>query len=158
MQAKMKEIGRKMSIRMGILMSFSLSLIGTLTSGHFSVPGFLISFVLSTVVSLIIGFLVPIGLINMKIAKKHNLEPGKIKTRCVEALVSDLVYTPVMTLVMTILAYTMAMKQSGGMAQISFLPMFLRSLLICFVAGFILILVFMPIFLRRLMRNGPEKD
>ena len=35
-----------MNIAMGLLMSFSMSLIGNLTSGHFQIIGFLISFVI----------------------------------------------------------------------------------------------------------------
>ena len=45
MDEKMKVIGRKMSIRMGILMSFSLALVGTLTSGHFTPVGFVLIFI-----------------------------------------------------------------------------------------------------------------
>ncbi|SDB67800.1 hypothetical protein [Butyrivibrio sp. INlla16] len=52
MEEQMRKIGRQMAIRMGILMSLALSLVGTLTSGHFTVPGFIISFVLSTIISL----------------------------------------------------------------------------------------------------------
>ena len=44
----MKKTGMKMSLCMGITLSFFLSLTGTVTSGHFSVSGWLISFVIST--------------------------------------------------------------------------------------------------------------
>ena len=72
MDEKMKVIGRKMSIRMGILMSFSLALVGTLTSGHFTPVGFVISFFVSTVVSLVIGFVVPVGKLSGDFCRRGN--------------------------------------------------------------------------------------
>lgn len=153
MEEQMRKIGRQMGIRMGLLMSFCLSLVGTLTSGHFTLVGFLLSFVVSTIISLIIGFLVPVGKISGSLCRKWKLEPGKLATRCVESLISDIIYTPVITLAMVALAYNMAMKQSGGMAEISFLPMFLHSLLICFVVGYVLIFIFMPLFLKQLLKK-----
>lgn len=156
---RMKKIGRTMSVCMGITLSFFLSLVGNLMgsrqSGGFSVPGFILSFVLSTIVSLIIGFLVPMKKISDGFLKKHNLKQGELKARCAESLISDLIYTPVITLLMVALAYFMAMKQSGGMAQLHFLPMFLSSLIVCLIVGFILIFIFMPLFLKLIMkRNG----
>ncbi|MCR5754970.1 MAG: hypothetical protein K6G30_09210 [Acetatifactor sp.] len=153
MEEQMKKIGRQMGIRMGLLMSFCLALVGTLTSGHFTPIGFLLSFVISSVISILIGFLIPVGKVSGSICKRLKLEPGKLATRCVESLISDIIYTPVITLAMVAFAYNMAMKQSGGMAEISFLPMFLHSLLICFVVGYVLIFIFMPMFLKQLMQK-----
>ena len=150
---KMKRIGRQMSIRMALLMSFALALIGTLTSGHFTVPGFLVSFVISTVISLIIGIVVPVGKISGDLCRKKQLPQGSLKARLLESLISDLVYTPIMTLIMVAFAYIMVMKSSGGRAQISFLPMFLKSFVICMIAGYILIFIFMPLFLKQIMKK-----
>ncbi|WP_051656835.1 hypothetical protein [Butyrivibrio sp. AE3004] len=154
MEEKMRKIGRQMGIRMGILMSFCLALVGTLTSGHFTVFGFIISFILSSVISLLIGFFIPVGKISGDVCRKLRLERGKIGARLVETLISDLIYTPIITLAMVALAYNMAMKQSGGMAEIRFLPMFFSSLIICFVAAFILIFIFMPMILKHLMKKN----
>lgn len=158
MEEQMRKIGKQMAIRMGILMSFCLSLVGTLTSGHFTIPGFIISFVISSIISLIIGFVIPIGKITGGVCAKFGLERGKIGTLVVESLISDAIYTPIMTLVMVGLAYFMVMRQSGGMAKLSFLPMFLRSLLICFIVGFILIMIFQPLFLKQLMKKNSEGE
>ncbi len=153
MQEKMRKIGKEMALWMGLIMSFCLSLVGTLTSGHFTPGGWLVSFVSSVIVSLIIGFLVPVGKISGDFCRKRNMQPGKLSTRCVESLISDLIYTPVITLVMVAIAYAMAMKMSGGKAEIAFLPMFLSSLLICFVVGFVLIFLIQPLLLRRTMKK-----
>ncbi len=160
MEAKMKVVGRKMAIRMGILMSFALSLVGTLTSGHFTPVGFLLSFIVSSIISLIIGFLVPVGKITNDFCVKRNLIRGTFAERCVSSLISDLIYTPIITLAMVFLAYTIAMKMSGGAAGLVFLPMFLKSLIICFVVAFILIFVVQPILMRQIMKEvgGEEQE
>ena len=146
MEKQMKAAGIKISVCMGIVMSFFLSLTGTLSSGHFTIVGFLISFLVSTVISIIIRLIVPMGKINMSIEKKMGCAPGDLKVKLVESLISNLIYTPVMTLAMVTLAYITVMRQSNGMAQLLFLPMFLKSLVICFIVGYILIFIFAPFF------------
>lgn len=153
MGENMKKIGMGMNIRMALMMSFCLSLIGTLTSGHFTIPGFIISFLISTVISLLIGFIVPIPKANAAMGRKFHLQQGTIKARLAESLVSNLIYTPLMTFVMVLFAYLMTMKQSGGMAELSFGPMFLKSLIICFIAGYVLIFIFQPLFLKSLLKK-----
>ncbi|MCR5356985.1 MAG: hypothetical protein K6E63_06220 [Lachnospiraceae bacterium] len=148
----MKKIGKQMGIRMGLLMSFSLALIGTLTSGHFTIPAFLISFVISTVVSVIIGLIIPVGKVSSDACRKHNLAPGSLKARRLESLISDLIYTPIMTLIMVSFAYFMV-KKSGAEAAPPFIMMFLRSFVICMIAGYILIFIFMPLFLKQLLKK-----
>ncbi len=134
-------------------MSFFLSLIGTGTSGHFSLPGWILSFLISTVISLLIGFIVPMKKVNDQITSKLGLHPGRFSTRIVETLVSDLIYTPLITLCMVFFAYKMA--ESHG-AQLSFLPMFLPSLVICLVAGFLLIFIFTPFYMGLITKNLPN--
>ena len=158
MEEQMRKIGKQMAVRMGILMSFCLALVGTLTSGHFTIPGFIISFVLSSIISLVIGFIVPIGKITGGLCAKWGLERGKLGTRVVESLISDVIYTPIITLAMVAFAYNMAMRQSGGMAEISFVPMFLKSLFICFVVAFFLIFIFQPIFFKMIMKKNSEGE
>ncbi len=153
MNEQMRKIGRSMSIKMGITMSFCLSLIGMGTSGHFTVPGFLISFVVSTILSLIIGFVVPMGRISASACRALKLEQGSVPARIVETLISDLIYTPIMTLAMVGLAYNMAMRQSGGKAQLNFAGMFFPSLVICLLAGLVIIFIIQPIFFRQTMKK-----
>ncbi len=154
MEEQMRIIGRQMAIRMGIMMSFCLSLVGILSSGHFTIPGFIMSFIVSTILSMIIGFVIPIGKITGGLCAKMRLRQGSIGARTFESIISDAIYTPIMTLVMVGLAYKMIMIQSGGMAQIPFIPMFLKSLFICFVVGFFLIFIFQPLFLRQIMKKN----
>ncbi len=154
MEENMRKIGRKISIMMGISMSLCLSLVGTLTSGHFTVPGFLLSFLVSTIISLIIGFVIPMGKVGGNVLRRMGLQRGSIKARLMETLVSDLIYTPVITFAMVFLAYKMAMISSNGMAQLHFLPMFLKSLVICFIVGFVAIFFIQPIIMKIVMEKN----
>ena len=155
MAQKMKKVGSQMSLLMGVTLSFFLSLTGNLMgakqSGGFSVPGFLISFVVSTIISLIIGFFVPMKKVNDSVCGSLNLKPGQIGTRLMESLISDIIYTPVMTLIMVFLAYKQATSHG---AQIPFLPMFLPSLVVCLIVGYILIFIFMPIYMKVVMKKN----
>ncbi|MCR5623968.1 MAG: hypothetical protein K6G11_01855 [Lachnospiraceae bacterium] len=147
----MKMIGRKMSLLMGVTLSFFLSLIGLLSSGKFNVMSWIISFMVSTIISLIIGFLVPMKKINDSVEEKH----GKgLKSKLIEALFSDLIYTPFITTAMIFMAYMQAKAHHGNMP---FLPVWIKSLIISMVAGYILIMIFMPIFMKLVMKGQPPK-
>lgn len=149
----MKKAGRKISLCMGITLSFFLSLIGLASSGKFTLSGWLISFVISTVISLVIGFIVPIKKVNDAACTKLGLIPGRLSTRCFESLLSDLIFTPIITFCMVYLAFSKAVSMG---APVRFLPMFLHSLAICMIAGFILIFIFTPLFVKLIIR--PQKN
>ena len=151
----MKKISRRMSLCMGVTLSFFLSLIGTATSGHFSVPGWIISFIISTIISLIIGFLVPVKKVSDNACQKFNMQPGKLSTRCFESLISDLIYTPIITFCMVLFAYLMATRQG---APLHFLPMFLSSLIICLITGFVLIFIFMPLYMKLIIGKAQKPE
>ena len=153
MSEKDKKIGRDMSLLMGFTMSLFLSLVGTATSGHFTVQGWLISFVASLAVSLVIGFVIPVGKVSGDVSRSFNLVRGTMKARLVESLTSNLIYTPILTFLMVTLAYNMAMRQSGGMADLQFGPMFIHSLIITFIVGYILVFFLQPFFVKRLLKK-----
>lgn len=146
----MKSVGRKMSLMMGTTMSICLSLVGNLASGRFTLPGFLLSFLVSLVISLAIGLLVPMGWVTAALDGKLGLKQGKLSTRCVNALVSDVIYSPLITLAMVFMAWKRA---TGQGAQIPFLPMFLRSLLISLVVGYVLAFVLTPVYMKLAMKG-----
>ena len=152
-KAAIKSVGRKMSLTMGIIMSLFLTLAGCLSSGHFLFSNFMLSFFVSAGLSVIIGFVVPMGRINAAIERKMMAGPKVISVRLVETLVSDLIYTPVITLANVTLAYHMIMTESNQMANIPFFPMFFRSFLICFTVGFILIFFLTPLLLNLFMKH-----
>lgn len=148
----MKKVGMKMSLLMAVSLSFCLSLLGNLTSGHFTVPGFLSSFVISFLISLVIGFLVPMKKTGDAVIEKAHLTPHTLPARALEALVSDLIYTPFITLCMTALAHHTAVSHGQTMPPLLF--MFLKSLILSMIVGYVLIFLVSPVFLKIAMKNS----
>ena len=153
----MKKVGITMSAFMGIAMSFFLSLTGTITSGHFTVPSWLISFVISGLISMVIGIAVPMKTVNDKVVGVFKLPPFSFAGRCLESFVSDLIYTPIMSFCMVLFAYKSAIAHGAPAETMNLGRMFLSSFFICFVVGFVLIIILMPIFLSIAMKmHGVE--
>ena len=146
----MKKAGITMNILMGVTLSFFLSLVGNLTAeDSFKLVPFLASFVLSTVISLIIGFIVPMRRIEGSAVRAMGMKEGSLPANLVSALISDLIYTPVITLAMIALARKMAMKMSHGHAELPpFGVMFLKSLVISLIVAYVIILIATPVYLK----------
>lgn len=148
----MKKIGLQMNLLMALSLSLALSLYGNLSSGHFRIPAFLLSFLLSFVISFVIGLLIPMPKLEEKLCAKLGVNPYSFGGNAVTALVSDLIYTPVITLAMTALAYPQAVKHG---ASVSFGGMFLGSLLISLLIGYVLIFILKPLYLKLVLHmNG----
>ena len=168
----MKGVMVKMTVLMGLTMSLVLSLVGSVLgmvhSGSFSVPGWFISFFISLIISLIIGFLIPVKKVTDSVCKKAGAEPASPKGNLLGALISDFIYTPVITVIMVmvnvngarrsmpaeVLAEAVAQGRAPTVGRI--LPL---SLIVCFIVGFIVIAVIQPVFLKMLTRNlkGPGR-
>ena len=89
---------------------------------------------------------------------KLGINPRSLGGNAVSSLISDLIYTPVITLAMTSLGYQQ-MKRAGG--SISFGGMFLGSLFLSLLLGYIIIFILKPLFLKLVLRaNGiaPGED
>ena len=167
MEQKMKKIGLIMNVLMGVSLSFVLSLTGLIASSHFQVRAWLLSFFLSFVLSLLIGFFVPVRKIVLSACKKLNLSERTLAFHCADSFVSDLIYTPPITLLMVTLAFLGAKKgmneavSSGvpleSLPQLHFLPMFLHSLVISMIVGFVLIFILQPLFLRIVLPKEMRK-
>lgn len=140
---KMKKIGRLISVFMGVTLSLFLSLFGNLFSGHFAWQNWLISFGITLIISLVIGFSVPMKKVNDSECRRHNLNPNAFSTHLLLSLISDAIFTPAITIVMVLFAYFMATK-SG--AQLNLLKMMITSILESYAIGYILILIFTPLY------------
>ena len=161
---RMKRIGRRISILMGITLSLCLSLVGNLflAEDGFKFGDFILGLCISLTISLLIGFIVPMKKVNDSVDRTFKLRPGSMAANAVEALVSDLIYTPIITLVMTLVAWKMATSHNPQ-ADIPYLPMFLKSLAVCMAVGYVLIFIFAPLYTRlvvgkRRMPAGPPQD
>ena len=150
----MKNKALLMSICMGLTMSFVLSLIGNISSGNFTVPGFLMGFAISFIISMLIGLIIPMRKISGIIIEKLSVKPGTVTARVIESLTSSILYTPLMTFVMVFRAYRMAVAHG---AKIVFLPMYLRSLGISLIAGFLLSFFISPVYNRLIFGKIPAR-
>ena len=147
----MKKIGMQMSILMSVTLSLLLSLLGNALSGHFTVPGFLLSLVVGLFFSLAIGFLLPMQKVGSAACKKANIEFASMKGRLFTSLISDLIYSPIITLSNVVLGYRSAVAHGQNPP---FVPMLLKSLIISLIVGYVLVLILTPLFLRLVMKKN----
>lgn len=149
MNKKMRLVNFEISLLVGGILSFSLSLIGNLTSGQFEVHAWLTGFLVSLVISVVVGLLVPMPRISMLMHKKFQKTP--FVGYLLETLISDLIYTPVICYLMVLLAWF----RSGR--HFPFAIGFFRSLGVTFVAGYVLIFVLVPLIKRLIFHlNGVD--
>ena len=165
MERDMRKIGIFMSLYMGVVMSIFMTITGVcvgmlpgIIKGKIPPQAMLLSmisgFFVSFCISLLIGFMVPMHKLTQSVTRK--MDAGLAK-RCVESLISDLIYTPAISVVMVAFAYMSNQKQ--GAEGPSFFMMLIPSLIACFIVGFILIFIFQPYIFKKLMiRFGPGKD
>ena len=147
-----KKISREISLLMALTMSFTLTVVGLVSSGQFTLQKFLISFPLSFLISLVIGMLIPVKEIGEALVSKCHLTKGTLKARLLETLVSNVLFSPLMTFIMVYMAYKQATAHG---ARIPFGPMLLSAEIISFIAGFILIFVVTPVITGFVLkRNG----
>ncbi len=111
MEEMQKKIGRRMSVMMGLTISFILSLVGILMSGHFTIVKFLMSFAMSAIISLIIGFIVPMKKVSDAACSKLKLTLGTFLAKAITSLISSCIYTPIIVLAMITMAFTQANTQ-----------------------------------------------
>lgn len=152
----MKKVGMQMSLLMGATLSFCLSLTGNLTSEEgFKLVPFLVTLVVSFIISVIIGLLVPMKKVEDGVCKVCSLQPHSLPARLVSSLISDIIYTPFITLAMIALVRKMAMKASNGHAQLPpFGVMFVKSLIISFIVAYIIIFIVSPVFIKYVMKKN----
>ena len=147
----MKKLGQKISLLMALSMSCVLTLVGLLSAGKFSVQGFLSGFAVSFIVSMIIGLIIPMKKVSDAVTGRVNRLPGTLKARLLEALGSDVLYSPLMTFIMVYIAWRQATAH-GAMIPLG--PMLLKSEIISFIAAFNLSFFLTPVFMNMLMRKN----
>ncbi|MBR1749555.1 MAG: hypothetical protein IJ740_01555 [Ruminococcus sp.] len=146
----MKKMGIQISLLMGVTLSFCLSLTGLVSAGQFSVPALIINFLISFIISMIIGLLVPMKKVGDAAVAKAGLEPMTLKAKLLESLLSDLIYTPIITICMIL----MARQKIPSDKLPPFATMLIKSLVISLIVGYILIFIFQPMFLKFVMKKN----
>lgn len=159
MEKQMRAIGMKVALAMALLMSFGLSLTGTLMAERppempliASVIGFIECFVLSFAISFAIGIIVPMPKVNAALARKFHLQPRTLKAHIVESIASNLIYTPLITTAMVLFVYFTMIPEGH---KPPFLPMFIHSQVVCFIVAQVLIFALVPIVLKMVL---PKRD
>lgn len=154
MDKKMRMIGIKMNILMGLTMSIILSFVGTMLGGHFTIPSWLVSFGVSLVISLIIGFVVPIKKLGDAFCSKCKVNPQSFKGNLLSALLSDIIYTPIITIIMVVVMLGNAAKHAPAGAVPPVSKVLPGSLVVCLVVGYVVIALVQPIFLKLLLKKN----
>lgn len=150
--------GKKINLQMGLLMSVTLSLClsatGLLSAGQFTVPALLMNFAVSFVISMVISVLIPMNKVNAAADRKLGLAPGSLKTRFFESLLSDIIYTPILTVAMVTIAYFNVKAHAPADKVPPYAGMLIKSLVISLLVGYVLIFIFMPIFLKFVLKKN----
>lgn len=147
-----KQVGRYISLRMGIAMSITMSVVGALLGAVTAMksgapfiaaflPAFLASLVITMILAIGIGFIVPMKKVNDGIEKATKAKGFVL--HLLQSLVSDLIYTPFIGLVMAFfstavfvipknpeLSMDLLVPISLGNFAKSFLPEFLIALIV----------------------------
>lgn len=92
-----KKITRFMGIVMSVTISSILGTMGTILSGHFSLPAWGASLLLSNVLGLIITFAIPVRKLSERISESII---NKFIKLFVDALITNLFYAPIITVCM----------------------------------------------------------
>lgn len=160
----MKKIGFLMSLYMGLTLSVFLTFTGVgvgmlpnVIAGRLPKQALIVNmiggFFVSFAISMLIGLIVPMHKVTGALTK--NMRPGVGKL-LLESLLSDIIYTPLISACMVALAYFRIDAPPGE--KPSYIHMLIPSLAACFIVAYILILVFQPMFLKKLMKKygGPQ--
>ena len=136
---------RLVFIGMGVMLSFCLSLTGTLTSGHFAVASLLQSFGLSLIVSLIFSLLLPFESIYDMVHERFNADNLAMARYIVVSCIIVIIYVPSITFLMIVFAYFRISAYSPD-RNLSLSTMYLSMLCPCLLIGFVIVLLFLPIY------------
>lgn len=156
-----KKIGRYIGIRMGIAMSVTMSIIGSLMGAINAVkqsgapfivawlPSLLASLVITTIIALALGLLLPMKKINDGIEKATKTKGFVLNL--LQSLVSDLIYTPLISLVMAFFSTAVfVIPKNPNLGMNMLVPValgnFAKSIPIEFVVALIIIMIVEPKF------------
>ena len=156
-----KKISRYMGITMGITMSCTMSVVGSLMGALNAakqsgapflaawIPSLLASLVITLIIALGLGFIVPMKKINDSIEQKTKTKGFVL--HLLQSLASDLVYTPLISLVMAFFSTAVFIIPKNPALEMNMLvPValgnFARSFLIEFVIALIVIMIVEPIY------------
>ena len=135
-----------MSVSLSFVLSLVGNLLGTRQNGRFSVHSWLIFFAASTIVSLVLGLIIPISRAAVGTSRALKLKEKSIPARIVETLIADIIYTPLITFLMVFIARQNAITSGAPPQSLKLWRMFILSFPGVFATGFVFIFIFSPLF------------
>ncbi len=150
----LRKISLRISLYMAITMSFCLSIIGNvegyiMSGGKRPLPalitGIAVSFVVGFIISMLIGMVVPMKKVEDAVCRKAHTSVKSLKGKLLNTLVSDVIYTPIISTVQVILGYI----QMPENQRPPFIGMWLSSVVICMLFGYIIVFIFQPIYMNK---------
>ncbi len=156
-----KNIGRYISLRMGVAMSVTMSVVGSLLGAITAVkssgapfivaflPSLLASIVITMIIAIGLGFVVPMKKVNDGIAKATKAKGFAL--HFLQSLVSDLIYTPLIGIVMAFFSTAVfVIPKNPALSMDMLVPVslgnFAKSFLPEFVIALVVIIILEPIF------------
>lgn len=147
---QMKKVGLFMNIAMGITVSIILSVHGNLASGHFAIPMLMVSMVISCILALFIGFLLPVKPVKDKLTGNMKM-PAKF---LVANIITNIFYVFIITTVNTSLMIILARHNMDinnvplSVPRPSILAALPKSWLSSYIVSYIVTLILEPIYLK----------
>ena len=89
--------------------------------------------------------------ITTDLIRKLKFQKGSLKCRLFETLISDLLMSPLMTLIMVCFAYRQAVSHG---AEIPFGPMLLKAEILSFVVAYVALFFLTPLFLKYSLKKA----
>ena len=139
-----------MSLMMGITLSLCLSFVGTFTSGSFTIGGFIVSFLESLVISLVIGCFVPMKRLEDKACEKAGITGKPLACRALGSLISDLIYTPIITIFMVTINYV----KIPAAHRPPYVLMLGKSMLISLVVAYLIVFLAAENYMKFIMKRS----
>lgn len=164
MQKKMKKVGFHMNILMGFVISLCLSTTNTMAAEKPDMYTWLISFGTSALISFAVSFIIPMRKIEGGALHALKIKERTLPAKLISTFISDLIYTPFLTLAMVALVRMIVTKASNGHAHFPPFPiMFIKSFIFSFVVAYCIIYILQPLILRFVLKangiapsNAPE--
>lgn len=134
-----------MNLILGIVVSFTLSFLGSVRGGNFSVTSWLMTFLASFILTQMIGFLIPYKEITDNVCKKIKVQNTSTKGILLSALIIDLIYTPIMSGTMFFVMTWILSKVAPGGKRPPMLIALASSLSLSFIVAFVIIALMLPV-------------
>lgn len=158
MKKKMRKKGILMSLFIGMIMGLFFSVASQLKNQQTIIPmGVITSIIISAVISVTIGLVVPIKLVNDKVCEKLKITPDKRLLFAVSnAFVSNLIFAPLNCIINMWVGMSMSLADLPSevtnifsrMAYCAklphFIPAILSSLAVSLIMGFFICMLFTP--------------